>query len=145
MIRSGRSAEVEVCSVDCCLSQSFAVEKIMKRASIAFSVIFALVAYSGLAIGQKVAFDGNKFFDEIASQGFSAPAKFDAGKFFDEISQQGYSNEKQMDAQKFFDLLASRGFKVPPDFDAKKFFEMLAARGYTVPPMVETHILLKKN
>ena len=100
----------------------------------AFTAFVALAA--PVFAQQQQPFDGRKFFEELATRGWSAPAGFDGQKFFDEIASRGYSDKNKFDGKKFFDEIASRGFKAPAGFDGKKFFEE-NSKGWAMPPMVD--------
>ena len=111
----------------------------MKTIGYIAAAAFGILTLATAANAQQPAFDGKKFFDEIASKGFSAPAAFDGKKFFDEIANKGYSDKNKIDGTKFFDEIASKGFTAPAGFDAKKFFEEQQKTGgqNSMPPMVD--------
>ena len=114
----------------------------MRKSLLTLATTVAVGVLASMSIAnaqQKMPFDGKKFFDEIASKGFSAPASFDGQKFFDEIASKGYSDKKKIDGTKFFEEIASKGFKAPAGFDAKTFFEeqqKVGGQNY-MPPMVD--------
>ncbi len=112
---------------------------ITKKMTLAF--LAGMFAFSSGAFAQQKApaFDGKKFFDEIAAKGFKSPAGFDGAKFFEELEKRGFSSTNKLDGYKFFEEIASKGFSVPAGFDAKKFFEeQIKIGGHSyMPPMVE--------
>ena len=66
------------------------------------TVAIALALAGPVSAQQKAAaFDGQKFFEELQSRGFSSPAGFDGKKFFEEQSKTG-------------------GYAVPPMVDMTK-------------------------
>ena len=103
------------------------------------TVAIALALAGPVSAQQKAAaFDGQKFFEELQSRGFKAPAGFDSKKFFEEVTTRGYNAQNKLDGKKFFEELQSRGFSSPAGFDGKKFFEEQSKTGgYAVPPMVD--------
>lgn len=105
------------------------------KSTLIISIMTAAVALSAPAFSQQP-FDGKKFFEELATRGWSAPAGFDGNKFFEEISSRGFSDKKKLDGKAFFDEIASRGFKAPAGFDGKKFFEE-QSKSWAMPPMVD--------
>ena len=108
---------------------------------LALAAAIGLAALGGPANAQQTTenFDGKKFFEELQSRGFKAPADFDGKKFFEEVTTRGYNSANKFDGKKFFEELQSRGFSAPANFDGKKFWEEQSRQGgYNVPPMVDS-------
>ena len=59
------------------------------KSTLRIAALTALLALATPVLAQQQPFDGKKFFDELATRGWSAPAGFDGKKFFDEIASRG--------------------------------------------------------